>query len=50
MGENRDADHKHLDSRLVGTSRLIMLTPDYLTTSQSEEGPQADQASYDSLP
>ena len=31
--------HKQLDPRLVETRRLMMLTPTYLTTNQSEEGP-----------
>ena len=38
------ADHPHGDPRLVGTRRLMMLTPSYLTTNQSEERPQADHA------
>ena len=33
------ADHKHVDPRPVRTRRLMMLTPDYLTTNQSEECP-----------
>ena len=32
----------HLDSRPVRTRRLMMLTPSYLTTNQSEERPRAD--------
>lgn len=34
------ADHKHSDPRQFGTRRLMILTPDYITTSQSEEGPR----------
>ena len=34
--------HKHVDPRLVGTRRLIMLIPHFLTTNQSKECPWAD--------
>ena len=38
------AAYKHVDPRPVGTRRLVMLTPDYLTTNQSEVCPLADHA------
>ena len=31
------ATHKHIDPRLVGTRRVMMLAPNYLTNNQSEE-------------
>jgi len=31
--------HKHVDPRLAGNRKLMMLTTDYLTTNQSEECP-----------
>ena len=34
--------HKHVDPRLAGNRKLVMLTTNYLTTSQSEECPQGD--------
>ena len=34
------------DPRPVGTKRLMMLTPDYLTSNPSEECPQADYALF----
>ena len=34
------------DPRMVGTKKLMMLTPDYLTSNQSEECPQADYALF----
>ena len=40
MGEVNSVAHKHGDPRLVGTSRLMMLTLTYLTTNQSEECPE----------
>ena len=42
--------HKYIDPRLVGTRRLVRLTPDYLTTSQSEECPQIDHTLCSSFP
>ena len=36
------AAHKHMDSRPVGTRKLIMLTSNYLTTNQSGKGPGAE--------
>ena len=36
--------HKHVDPRLTGNRKLMMLTTDYLTINQSEEGPQGDNA------
>jgi len=42
--------HKYIDPRLVGTRRLVRLTPDYLTTSQSEECPQVDHTLCSSFP
>ena len=36
------AAHEHIDPRLVGTRRLMTLTPSYLTTHQSEESPRVD--------
>nr|XP_060165840.1 basic proline-rich protein-like [Globicephala melas] len=41
------AAHKHGDPRPVGTRRLLMPTPDDLTTSQSEECPRADHALFE---
>ena len=35
-----------IDPRPVGTKRLMMLTPDYLTSNPSEECPQADYALF----
>ena len=48
------ADHEHIDTRWHLVSRLVearklMLTPDYLTTSQSEECPWAHHISEPSL-
>ena len=43
------APHKHTDPRLVETRRLIMLTPDYPTTNQSEEYPWADHIPHNTL-
>ena len=40
------AAHKHTDPRLVGTKKLVMLTPSYLTTNQSEEFPWADHTLF----
>ena len=37
------AAHKHRGPRLIRTRGLMMLTPDYLTTNQSEECPPPDQ-------
>ena len=34
--------HKHIDLRLTGTRRLIILTPNYLTIKQSGKYPGAD--------
>ena len=39
----------HGDPRPVGTRRLMLLTPDDLTTNQSEECPQADHALFELL-
>ena len=36
------AAHKHGGPRLIKTRGLMMLTPDYLTTNQSEECPPPD--------
>ena len=36
------AAHKHVDARPVGTRRLMVLTPNYLTTHQSGKCPWAD--------
>ena len=44
------ADHKHIDPRLNRTKRLMMVTPDFLTTNQSEECPRADWAPCDPVP
>ena len=44
-----EADHKHVDPRWVGTRRLMMLMPDYLTTNQSEECPWADHTPCNTL-
>ena len=38
----KTADQKHIDPRLAGTRKLMILTPNYLTTNQSEKCPQAD--------
>ena len=38
----KTADQKQTDPRLVGTRRLMMLTPNYFTTNQSEKCLQAD--------
>ena len=34
--------HKHIDHRLVGTRRLMTLTPNYFTSNQSGKCPWAD--------
>ena len=48
------ADHQHVDTRLVGTRRLKMLTPKippcYLTINQSENCAQAEHTPCDPLP
>lgn len=36
------AAHKHVDPRRVGTRRLMMLTPTYLTTPKPGKRPRAD--------
>ena len=45
---------QHMDPKVIGTRRLMMLTPktlsDYLITNESEEYPQADQAPLNPLP
>ena len=38
------AAHRHVDPRPIGTRRLMMLTPDYLPTNQSEKCPRADHS------
>ena len=43
------AAHIHVDSRPVGTRRLMMLIPDYLTTNQAENCPPVDHAIFDPL-
>ena len=40
---------QHINPRTVGTRRLMMLTPDYLTTSELEECPWAHHVSEPSL-
>ena len=40
----KTADRKSIDPRPVGARRFMMLTRNYLTTNQSEECPQADDA------
>ena len=39
-----DAAHKQVDPRLAGTRKLMMPTPNYITTQQSEQCPGADHA------
>ena len=39
----------HVAPRPTGTRRLMMLTPSYLTTNQSEERPRADHAIFEPL-
>lgn len=41
--------HKQADARSVAP-RLVMLTPDYLTISQLEERPGADNTPYNPPP
>ena len=38
---------QHIDPRLFGTRRLMMPTPTYLPTNQSEECPRADHAHFE---
>ena len=42
--QTKTAKLQNIDPRLIGTRRLVMLTPHYLITNQSEECPQADHA------
>ena len=34
--------YKQVDPKPVGTRRMMMLTPDYITTNQSEDRPWVD--------
>ena len=43
------ADHSHVDPRLAGLRRLVLLTPKSLTIHQPEH-PQADHLPLDPLP
>ena len=43
------ADHMHIDPTPVGSRRLMMLTPNYLTTNQSENCSWADHTSSEPL-
>ncbi|KAM7231295.1 hypothetical protein CapIbe_017740 [Capra ibex] len=44
LHQMKTADLQNIDPRLIGTRRLMMLTPHYLITNRSEECPQADHA------
>ena len=43
-GSQLRAAYKHVDPRQVRTRRLMMLTPNHLTTNQAEKCLQADRA------
>ena len=45
-----EVSYEHIDPRSIGTRRLKMLIPNYLTPNQSEDGPQADHAPHNPLP
>ena len=44
------AAHKDIDPKSVRTRRLMLATPDYLTTNQSEKCPQANHTLCNAFP